>query len=182
MKKSKFIVSAFALSAILTACAGGEQERAVEIDSPKEVKQEKKKTPEYADASFEDGMLESAFQYYLKMERALVQSDAEAANDAAANLAEDLTEKHPNLKDIAQRMADSKDLEVQRQQFEKLTLALEPMLRNSIKSGVIYKQYCPMAFNNKGAFWLSETKEINNPYFGDKMLHCGSTKDSIKKK
>ena len=38
----------------------------------------------------------------------------------------------------------------------------------------IYIQHCPMADNNKGADWLSLNKAIKNPYFGDKMLHCGS--------
>jgi Cu(I)/Ag(I) efflux system membrane fusion protein len=40
----------------------------------------------------------------------------------------------------------------------------------------IYVQFCPMAFNNKGVYWLSDKKEIRNPYFGDKMLKCGEIK------
>ncbi len=40
----------------------------------------------------------------------------------------------------------------------------------------LYLQFCPMAFNNKGAFWISSEKEIRNPYFGDKMLKCGEIK------
>jgi Cu(I)/Ag(I) efflux system membrane fusion protein len=38
----------------------------------------------------------------------------------------------------------------------------------------IYVQHCPMADNNSGADWLSLEKVIKNPYFGDKMLACGS--------
>ena len=38
----------------------------------------------------------------------------------------------------------------------------------------LYHDHCPMAQDNKGAMWLSETKEIRNPYFGDKMMTCGS--------
>ena len=79
-------------------------------------------------------------------------------------------------------MSETESLEEQRKDFEKLTTTLEPILRNSIMSGEIYKQYCPMAFNDKGAYWISETKEIRNPYFGEKMLKCGSTKDTITKK
>ena len=30
-----------------------------------------------------------------------------------------------------------------------------------------------MAFNNEGAYWLSDAEQIRNPYFGDKMLTCG---------
>ncbi|MFT4674108.1 MAG: hypothetical protein ACI9R6_001009, partial [Saprospiraceae bacterium] len=28
-------------------------------------------------------------------------------------------------------------------------------------------------FNNTGGYWLSNSKEIRNPYFGSKMLKCG---------
>jgi hypothetical protein len=30
--------------------------------------------------------------------------------------------------------------------------------------------------NGKGGTWISETKEIVNPYEGTKMLNCGSVK------
>jgi Cu(I)/Ag(I) efflux system membrane fusion protein len=43
----------------------------------------------------------------------------------------------------------------------------------------VYQQYCPMAFNNAGAAWLSNSTEIVNPYFGEKMLHCGDLRDSV---
>jgi hypothetical protein len=39
-----------------------------------------------------------------------------------------------------------------------------------------------MVEDNKGAYWLSESEEINNPYFGDKMLRCGEVKKIIKRK
>lgn len=44
----------------------------------------------------------------------------------------------------------------------------------------VYLEYCPMAFDNKGAFWISENKEIRNPYFGDIMLKCGEVKRELK--
>lgn len=40
----------------------------------------------------------------------------------------------------------------------------------------IYLEYCPMAFGDKGGYWLSREKEIRNPYFGDQMLKCGEVK------
>jgi Cu(I)/Ag(I) efflux system membrane fusion protein len=42
-----------------------------------------------------------------------------------------------------------------------------------------YYQFCPMAFDNKGAYWLSESKTIRNPYFGERMLDCGETKETL---
>ncbi len=44
---------------------------------------------------------------------------------------------------------------------------------------VLYHQFCPMAFNDQGAYWLSPNSDIKNPYFGKKMLTCGEVKDSI---
>lgn len=43
----------------------------------------------------------------------------------------------------------------------------------------VYRQYCPMALNNKGSYWLSDKKPIRNPFFGDQMLTCGETKEEI---
>ncbi len=42
-----------------------------------------------------------------------------------------------------------------------------------------YYQFCPMANHNQGAYWLSQYKEIRNPYFGSKMPTCGSIKEVI---
>jgi len=72
-------------------------------------------------------------------------------------------------------MANSKTIEKQREFFVGLTSTTELILSNDLKSGNIYKQTCPMAFDGKGAEWLSNSKEIRNPYFGDQMLTCGTT-------
>lgn len=41
---------------------------------------------------------------------------------------------------------------------------------------VLYLEFCPMADDNKGSFWLSYDKEIANPFFGQSMLTCGEVK------
>ncbi len=43
----------------------------------------------------------------------------------------------------------------------------------------IYIDFCPMAFDSKGAMWLSNTEEISNPYIGSKMPKCGKVKEVI---
>jgi Cu(I)/Ag(I) efflux system membrane fusion protein len=43
----------------------------------------------------------------------------------------------------------------------------------------VYYQYCPMANSDQGAYWLSEIKEIKNPYFGEEMLSCGETRETF---
>ncbi len=42
-----------------------------------------------------------------------------------------------------------------------------------------YVQFCPMANQNIGAFWLSTEKQIKNPFYGNMMLTCGETRDTI---
>ncbi|GHA42645.1 hypothetical protein GCM10007103_24730 [Salinimicrobium marinum] len=37
----------------------------------------------------------------------------------------------------------------------------------------IFVDYCPMANSDAGAYWLSEVREIRNPYYGEAMLTCG---------
>ncbi len=44
----------------------------------------------------------------------------------------------------------------------------------------VYYQFCPMANSNKGAYWLSEKDNILNPYYGESMLTCGETKETLK--
>ncbi len=43
----------------------------------------------------------------------------------------------------------------------------------------LYVQFCPMVFDDKGGYWLSDKEEIRNPYFGDKMLKCGEIKNKF---
>lgn len=71
-------------------------------------------------------------------------------------------------------------VEKQRLAFGTLSSALYGLLRNvELKNGRIYHDFCPMAFNDKGATWLSDEADIKNPYFGKKMMECGEVTDSL---
>ncbi|RME51434.1 MAG: DUF3347 domain-containing protein, partial [Deltaproteobacteria bacterium] len=43
----------------------------------------------------------------------------------------------------------------------------------------VYRMFCPMAFDAKGANWLQREKKVANPYFGKKMPDCGAEKGAI---
>ena len=66
------------------------------------------------------------------------------------------------------------NVEAQREQFGFLSQALINALTAFGVDGTYYVQYCPMAFDNAGANWLSNEEQIRNPYFGDLMMKCGS--------
>lgn len=85
-----------------------------------------------------------------------------------------------NISSTAKALADSKTLDDQRRQFEVIADAVYSLTRTVKYSGQkVYWQYCPMAFNDKGAYWVSKDAEILNPYFGDEMLNCGTVEDSL---
>lgn len=71
--------------------------------------------------------------------------------------------------------------ERQRVFFKPVSGALYDALRLiRIQNLTIYHAFCPMAFREKGAYWLSEFPEIRNPYFGSKMIECGEVIDTLR--
>jgi len=77
-------------------------------------------------------------------------------------------------------MVSAKDIEGIRKHFKPFSQDMVELARVfDGHESTIYVQFCPMADDNKGAFWLSLQEEIRNPYFGDKMLICGTVKEQI---
>ncbi len=83
-----------------------------------------------------------------------------------------------SAKEHAEHIVKS-DIAHQREHFEALSTDIDDLVTLLGTEKTLYQGFCPMANNNKGAYWLSETKEIKNPYFGAKMLKCGSVKKQI---
>jgi Cu(I)/Ag(I) efflux system membrane fusion protein len=85
------------------------------------------------------------------------------------------------LKNTIGSIVKSTDIEKQRNDFANFNLAFYKSLKAFGLSNITtYYQYCPMANRDKGAYWFSSSKEIRNPYFGDAMLGCGETSETIK--
>lgn len=75
------------------------------------------------------------------------------------------------------------DVEAQRKDFELLSDHLiEAVELFGLTSEKAYRVYCPMAFDDKGAYWLSEFEDIKNPYFGASMLRCGENREVFRKR
>ena len=86
------------------------------------------------------------------------------------------------MKDAQAKMASAKDIEDARKHFSMLSFHVLEMTETfGINKEVVYKDYCPMAFGDQGAYWLSEQKDITNPYFGASMLACGEVKQTYLK-
>lgn len=87
-------------------------------------------------------------------------------------------EIYENAKEQAEHIVKS-PIDHQREHFEILSTDIIDLIALIGTEKTLYKDFCPMANNNKGAYWLSEVKEIKNPYFGAKMMKCGSIKKQI---
>lgn len=81
-----------------------------------------------------------------------------------------------------QHISETTDIDHQREHFITLSKNMYAIVKVFPSSTPVYYQYCPMANDNKGAYWLSEQEKIHNPYYGDKMNTCPSTKETIVKK
>ncbi|MGB3617108.1 MAG: DUF3347 domain-containing protein [Catalinimonas sp.] len=128
---------------------------------------------------------------YLLLKDALVKSDSVMARDYAGGLRRELVDSQADsleanqreawlatkkrLDGVAQEISGTDNLSVQREKFSQLSgLMAEVVQTYELPEGeTVYRQFCPMAFDNEGGYWLSAEEEIMNPYFGDQMLKCG---------
>ena len=68
----------------------------------------------------------------------------------------------------------------QREHFDILSQDMYDFLKTAKADQTLYKVHCPMYNDNKGAYWLSEVREVKNPYYGKEMLNCGSVVEEVK--
>ena len=148
------------------------------------------------DATFQN-QLASVFTSYVELKDAFVSSDAGKVKTEAKETNESLAKVDMKLVSGAahndwmsyltplqsslKEIQESSDIEAQRKAFS----TLSDNLYKSVKAFGLggkeaFYEFCPMAFNNEGAYWLSDQAQIKNPYFGDKMLTCGEVKEKLK--
>ena len=148
------------------------------------------------DASFQT-QLASVFTSYVELKDAFVASDANKVKDEAKQTDEALAKVDMKLLSGAahndwmnylsaiqsslKEIQGMTDIEAQRKSLSNLSDNLYKSVKAFGLGGKeAFYEYCPMAFNNEGAYWLSDQAQIRNPYFGDKMLTCGEVKEKLK--
>ncbi len=128
--------------------------------------------------SFKDKTLAHAYEQYKLLRTALTATDFDKAKSNALILVTALKEVKNSdaLLATATQISEAANIDEQRKLFSDLSNTMLETVQNNLESGKLYVAHCPMALNNTGASWLTEAKEIRNPYFGDKMMKCGSIK------
>ncbi|MBT32603.1 MAG: hypothetical protein CMO01_23320 [Thalassobius sp.] len=178
LKSIQLIASLIVAGLFFTSCNNASQSESTEEHS--HAAAETEEPSESAMVNFEESFtgISSLTDAYMVLKDALVASNAEYAQKAASKLAE-LAEGE--IKEAAEGIAASTDVKKQREFFNTISQKMYEVLKagESKADTKIYKQFCPMAFNNEGAYWLSTEEKIMNPYFGDMMLHCGRVDETI---
>jgi len=134
---------------------------------------------------------------YLNLKNALANDNSQAAANAANEFLEamnkidksSLTEGQKKVyadvaddaKEMAEHISKSADkIDHQREHFDMLSNDIYDMVKAFGTGQTLYRDFCPMYNDNKGATWLSEVKLIRNPYLGKEMPTCGEVKEEIK--
>ena len=134
---------------------------------------------------------------YLQIKNAFVKDNDKAAAAAANEMAKAFANFNTTaltaaqLKIFADIADDSKEhaehigksagnIKHQREHFDLLSKDIYQLVKTFGGGQKLYYDHCPMYNDGKGANWLSETKEIANPYFGAAMSGCGVVKEEIK--
>ena len=140
--------------------------------------------------------LKSVFNEYINLKDALVKDDSKSVVAESKKLLDkiskvemkllksDETHKHwmsleKEIKMATVSISETSDLKEQRNHFKNLSIYLTNAIEVFGINEKVYSQFCPMANNNKGAYWLSKEEKVINPYFGNAMLTCGEIKQVI---
>lgn len=133
---------------------------------------------------------------YLTLKNALTKDDTRGAADAGNVLYATFNKVNSNSIDATLKAGyldiaeDAKEhaehignnfgkIEHQREHFVMLSKDMNDLIKTFGAGQKLYQDFCPMADDGKGAIWISETKEIKNPYLGSKMPKCGIIKKEL---
>lgn len=140
--------------------------------------------------------LKAVFDDYMVIKDALVNDNSETPKKGASALLKSLQnidmkqlEEEPahnrwmhsekELQKSALAISKTTDIKIQREHFVHLSAHLINAVKTFGINQKVYVDFCPMANDDIGAFWLSTEEEIRNPYFGASMLTCGEITDEI---
>lgn len=147
------------------------------------------------DSKFQ-GQLKAVFDEYIILKDALIKGDLKTSTQASSMMLKNLAEvdmkllkgdAHTSwmqlsndLKAHTRSLNSTTDIKTQRNHFKPLSATLIMAVEKYGVNMKVYSQFCPMADNNTGGYWLSLEDKVLNPYFGDAMLRCGEVTKTIK--
>jgi len=167
------IILTISLSAFFIACTSSNDEN----DSGKIVSEERIAERMEGNDNLQSEV-SSLMKSYMEISEAMVADDSKAAKNAAEEMMKD-PDINEAMKNQLANIAGLTDLEEQRKLFSDLSLEMYQVAKVECIPQTVYWFHCPMAIDNQGANWLSTSKEVSNPYMGQKMPSCGIVKEEL---
>lgn len=141
--------------------------------------------------------LESLRSSYIQLTAALSNDDDNKAAIAAKKMVQSLgkvdqssfsADQKKEYADIASSLKEHSEhitenvgnIVHQREHLALMSTDFYDLLKDFGTSKPMYKIFCPMYNKKKGAFWLSDSREVKNPYYGKEMMTCGEVQEEIK--
>lgn len=133
---------------------------------------------------------------YLALKNALVEDNSKKAASSGKSLYDALSkfdisaqpeDQQKELGEIIENASENAEhisensgkIDHQREHFESLSTDLKDLIVITGSDRTLYQTYCPMYNNSEGGVWLSESTGIKNPFYGSKMMKCGSVQQEI---
>lgn len=180
----------------LTACSGNAEKKSESTEQSSNQAAETVPSANSAEST-EQGNFSELFSHYEHLTFALSSdNDKEAANaskgmlEALSKIKSDSfsTEDKTTYEDIAADIQEHAEhisdnvgnIAHQREHLVTLSKDFYDIAKTFGTDKPLYKVFCSMYNDNKGAYWLSDSKEIKNPYYGEAMLTCGEIQEELK--
>jgi hypothetical protein len=205
--KKVFFAAIATISIAFTACSGNndkskkaEAMSGMQKDSPAATATSDDKDIKMVKATYSNvdpkvaASLKEVLGRYLQVKNSLANDNADEAADGAKAMSDALAkvdksfftaeqkkvydETEDDLKEHAEHIGKSK-LDHQRVHFSMMSEDVYSVAKAFGGGRALYHDHCPMANDGKGGMWLSEVKEIKNPYLGSKMPTCGTVEEKI---
>lgn len=139
--------------------------------------------------------LSKALQVYFELENAIFEGNTKISAEKATTLSKVVSnieaeslgkeklsswgEVSQQLQTAAGNLVSKEDIAEQRSAFFEVSNAMLDMVKNYGPLNVdAFLYHCPMALKS-GAQWLSASKDVANPYLGEKMATCGTLVESF---
>ncbi len=196
--KSLFLGAAIAATFLAACNTGGDTaDKTTNTETPATPAAAASYTPPAGVDAGVSSSLKPVIDGYLKLKNALAADNSKDAADAGKSIVDALAGVNTEAMTAEQKqvytgmVADIREhaehtgtnggnIAHQREHFEMLSKDVYDLVKTFGGGQKLYYAHCPMAFDNKGASWVSESEEIRNPYFGDEMLECGEVKEELK--
>ena len=203
MKKIAFVITAIVL--IITACNNNKSSKETgtsKMDTTKNTQVDNtpmaEVTPAFSNVDTKlAASLKTVVDHYLHIKNALVADNGSEAAKGGKAMADAMSKVdkslftaeqkkiydgiEDDLKEHAEHIGENAGkIEHQREHFSMMSEDVYDLVKAFGGGQTLYHDHCPMANDNKGAMWLSEIKEIKNPYFAGKMSECVTVPEVIK--